>query len=284
MGEPVKKKKKSKKEKKKKSKKKSKKSKHRRHNSSSSDSEEEDRKKKRKKKHKKHHEESDVSESPALDTSRTSVEEEKEVEQKDEEEIDKPTSYCFCSKPETEDMIGCDFCDMWYHPECEDKKTSTKGRGRPKKQEVAKKSSSDDTLHEKTKKSAIKPSNPPRGKAASKKQTISKQYISDEDITDTDDVSSREESPNTKVRKGKTKQKQVAVKKNEKNSVENSPENELLKCQDVKKKSVMKKTPISMSDNLSDSNDDASSAEAEASTSIIRIPMEVSQLNHSDTS
>ena len=174
--------------------------------------------------------------------------------------------------------------DSWMCPECEDKKTSTKGRGRPKRQEVANKSSLDDTLHEKTKKAAIKPSKPPRGKAASKKQTISKQYISDEDITDTDDVSSREESPNTKVRKGKTKQKQVAVKKNEKNSVENSPENELLKCQDVKKKSVMKKTPISMSDNLSDSDDDASSAEAEASTSIIRIPMEVSQLNHSDTS
>ena len=30
----------------------------------------------------------------------------------------KTKSYCFCDKPETNDMIGCDFCDQWYHPEC----------------------------------------------------------------------------------------------------------------------------------------------------------------------
>jgi len=26
--------------------------------------------------------------------------------------------YCICDKPERDDMIGCDFCEAWYHPEC----------------------------------------------------------------------------------------------------------------------------------------------------------------------
>merc|ERR1711962_265325 len=30
----------------------------------------------------------------------------------------KNPNYCFCDKPETMEMIGCDYCDMWYHPEC----------------------------------------------------------------------------------------------------------------------------------------------------------------------
>ena len=105
--EPVKKKKKSKKEKKKKSKKKSKKSKHKRHNSSSSDSEEEEKKKKRKKKHKKHHGGSDVSESPAPDVTKKCVEDEKDEEDvQDADPKEEEISYCFCEKPETEDMIG----------------------------------------------------------------------------------------------------------------------------------------------------------------------------------
>jgi len=30
----------------------------------------------------------------------------------------KNPNYCFCDKPENNEMIGCDYCDMWYHPEC----------------------------------------------------------------------------------------------------------------------------------------------------------------------
>ena len=26
--------------------------------------------------------------------------------------------YCTCRKPETEEMIGCDTCDNWYHASC----------------------------------------------------------------------------------------------------------------------------------------------------------------------
>ena len=26
--------------------------------------------------------------------------------------------YCLCKEPERPNMIGCDFCDEWYHPEC----------------------------------------------------------------------------------------------------------------------------------------------------------------------
>ena len=31
-----------------------------------------------------------------------------------------PTSeiYCFCQQPERHPMIGCDFCDTWYHGSC----------------------------------------------------------------------------------------------------------------------------------------------------------------------
>jgi len=33
--------------------------------------------------------------------------------------VSQPSSgYCICDKPEREDMLGCDFCDEWYHPEC----------------------------------------------------------------------------------------------------------------------------------------------------------------------
>ena len=26
--------------------------------------------------------------------------------------------YCVCRKPERPGMIGCDFCDEWFHPDC----------------------------------------------------------------------------------------------------------------------------------------------------------------------
>ena len=26
--------------------------------------------------------------------------------------------YCLCQKPERPGMIGCDFCDEWFHPDC----------------------------------------------------------------------------------------------------------------------------------------------------------------------
>jgi hypothetical protein len=29
--------------------------------------------------------------------------------------------YCVCKQPETEDMIGCDECDNWFHPQCLEK-------------------------------------------------------------------------------------------------------------------------------------------------------------------
>ena len=26
--------------------------------------------------------------------------------------------YCICKQPEEEDMIGCDYCEQWFHPRC----------------------------------------------------------------------------------------------------------------------------------------------------------------------
>ena len=26
--------------------------------------------------------------------------------------------YCLCQTPERPGMIGCDFCDEWFHPDC----------------------------------------------------------------------------------------------------------------------------------------------------------------------
>ena len=26
--------------------------------------------------------------------------------------------YCYCKKPSSKDLIGCDFCPEWYHPSC----------------------------------------------------------------------------------------------------------------------------------------------------------------------
>eukprot|EP00092_Neocalanus_flemingeri_P014807 GFUD01015981.1.p1 GENE.GFUD01015981.1~~GFUD01015981.1.p1 ORF type:complete len:1877 (+),score=582.30 GFUD01015981.1:47-5677(+) len=323
--EPVKKKKKSKKEKKKKSKKKSKKSKHKRHNSSSSDTEEEERKKKRKKKHRKQLDDSDVSESPALDTSNTSIEEDQEVKEKKE-----TVSYCFCDKPESEDMIGCDFCDMWYHPdclgldeqqavsltkcdswmcpECEDKKSNNNKRRKPQKPEEKQKQSTnaDYKSTNKDKKQTTVKEKSLKGNASlkyvsktsqEKKKSISKKYINDEDMTDSDEDISREPSPelgnDKESLKGKTfLQNKTAAKPNFKppvetvesksvKKIEKSGE-DLQKCQGVRKGSELTKKPVTMSDSLSDSDEDASSLEE--SPSIIRIPMDASQLDQSYSS
>ena len=32
--------------------------------------------------------------------------------------FDPTVLYCTCRKPETEEMIGCDTCDNWYHASC----------------------------------------------------------------------------------------------------------------------------------------------------------------------
>ena len=31
---------------------------------------------------------------------------------------DKPKVFCLCREPERPNMIGCDFCDEWYHYNC----------------------------------------------------------------------------------------------------------------------------------------------------------------------
>jgi len=345
--EPAKKKKKSKKDKKKKSKKKSKKSKHKHHISCSSDSEEEERKKKRKKKHKKQIEDSDVSESPALDTSTTSIEEKHDVEEHDIEEQDlKKTNtekqnvtkqdiekknvknkyiekqddeeeeeeadnnietYCFCNKPESEDMIGCDFCDMWYHPEClgldeqqavsltnsdswmcpecEDKKCNSNKRGRPTSKVKPKRPSTDSDDQSTTKvrkqtvgkqKEGTKTNTKHKITAKNireKKQSISKKYVSDKDTSDTEEKSSEESSPiSTKsTKKYVSSQSEEGSKKPTLKRVVG-----LQKHQVVQKGSEIVKRNFSMSDSLSNSDDEQSSLEG--SPSIIRIPMDASQL------
>merc|ERR1711874_878225 len=34
---------------------------------------------------------------------------------KEEEEVE---LFCYCRQPDSPDMIGCDFCDEWFHPAC----------------------------------------------------------------------------------------------------------------------------------------------------------------------
>ena len=36
----------------------------------------------------------------------------------DQEEDNSPVIYCLCRKPERPNMIGCDHCDEWFHPDC----------------------------------------------------------------------------------------------------------------------------------------------------------------------
>jgi hypothetical protein len=87
--------------------KKKKKSKKTRHASSSSESEEEEKTKKVKKPRRSRF---------AVDIKPPSnVVEMKPVNSDDDEEAE---LYCYCQKPESIDMIGCDFCTEWFHPTC----------------------------------------------------------------------------------------------------------------------------------------------------------------------
>lgn len=89
-----------------KDKKKKKKSKKKRHASSSSESEEEEKKKVKKPRRSRF----------AVDIKTSSnVVEMKPVNSDDDEEVE---LYCYCQKPESIDMIGCDFCTEWFHPKC----------------------------------------------------------------------------------------------------------------------------------------------------------------------
>ena len=37
---------------------------------------------------------------------------------KNDQEDNSPVIYCLCRKPERPNMIGCDHCDEWFHPDC----------------------------------------------------------------------------------------------------------------------------------------------------------------------
>merc|ERR1712133_112855 len=59
---------------------------------------------------------------PAKNTKKKkSYTEESEAEDSEYDDIKQlKTTYCFdsCFKEESNEMIGCDFCEMWYHPDC----------------------------------------------------------------------------------------------------------------------------------------------------------------------
>jgi len=163
----------------------------------------------------------------------------------------------------------CDFCDMWYHPEClgldekqaksltesdswmcpecEDKKRSSKARGRPKKQDTSKRVSTESD-GKKSKKAAPKGKSQTKVKAPLKKQ-ISKEYISANDTSDSEEEISK--------RQGKSS-----------------------KGQGYDEDSERKKKVLSVSDSVSDTDDD----EAKDTAGIIRIPIEVSHLSNSNSS
>lgn len=198
--------------------------------------------------------------------------------------------------------------DSWMCPECEDKKSNSKKRGRPKKQEEKQRLSTDsDNKPTKDKKqstvkekcSKVNPSPKIVSKTTrEKKQSISKKYISDKDTSDTEEDVSRESSLELRNERGNGKsnkkitQNKIAAKPVSKPPVETVEKKSLTKhdsgadnskkCQSVRKGSEMKKRPFAMSDSLSDSDEDASSVEE--SPSIIRIPMDASQLDHSYSS
>ena len=176
--------------------------------------------------------------------------------------------------------------DSWLCPECQERKSSRKGRGKPKKQET-KRTSSDayNDLNKKGKKAVVLekfPKKAVRVKTVLKKQKMSKKYISDKDITDTEEETSRE--PGEELRK--------VVKENMKtNPPQNKPSfNASLKTVDKNKagskvesqeakkgREMVKKGFVTMSDSLSDS----SVGVEDGSARIIRIPMDASQLNQS---
>ena len=53
-------------------------------------------------------------EAPPLTTSQKSTERKRNKIEKDE----KTVLYCLCREPERPGMIGCDFCEEWYHSSC----------------------------------------------------------------------------------------------------------------------------------------------------------------------
>ena len=86
--------------------------------------------------------------------------------------------------------------DSWLWPECQEKKSSRKGQGRPKKQETKRSSSAaDNDLNKTGKKAAVKEKlvkKTGRVKTVLKKQKMFKKYISGNDMTDTEEKTSRE--------------------------------------------------------------------------------------------
>lgn len=40
------------------------------------------------------------------------------TDSKNDQEENGPVIYCLCRKPERPNMIGCDHCDEWFHPDC----------------------------------------------------------------------------------------------------------------------------------------------------------------------
>ena len=139
--------------------------------------------------------------------------------------------------------------DSWMCPECEDKKKSSKRRGRPKKQtqSVSKRISTDtdDNFNKKSKQIQASGKNPAKGKAPLKKQ-ISKEYISEIDTSD--------------------------------------PEEEIIKeprkSEGVIGDDIENQRGDFVSDSLTDTDDD----ENKETAGIIRIPMDVSQLSNSNSS
>ena len=151
-------------------------------------------------------------------------------------------------------------------------------------------------MNKKGKKAAVKekfPKKAVREKTVLKKQKMSKKYISDTDITDTEEETSRE--PGQELRKVvkenmKTNPPQnkpsfnASLKTVNKNKVGRkvaSFEGNRAKRQEAKKgHEMVKKGCVTMSDSFSDS----SVGVEDGSASIIRIPVEASQLNQSFSS
>jgi len=200
-------------------------------------------------------------------------------------------------------MIGCDFCDMWYHPEClgldqeqaisltksdwmcpecEDKKCNSSKRGRPKQKVKPLRESSDSEDHSMIKerkqtsrkeKESSKVNSKQKVTTKNlrdKKQSISKKYISDKDTSDTEDNAIEQTS-----KKSSKKYVSNPSKESTKHPIKKVGS---LKTQQVaQKENESLKRSFSTSDSLSNSDDDLSSLEG--SPSIIRIPMDASQLD-----
>ena len=190
--------------------------------------------------------------------------------------------------------------DSWLCPECQERKSSRKGRGKPKKQETKRTSSdADNDLNKKGKKAAVKEKFPKKSvsvKAVSKKQKMSKKYISDKDMTDTEEETNRAPSPDLrKVEKENVKTNPPQNKPSFNASLKTVDKNKAgskVESQEAKKgREMVKKGFVTMSDSLSDSSlgvedglSDSSVGMEDGSASLIRIPMDASHLNQSFSS